>query len=531
MPKLQSLLSFKGHPQNIRKRLLRDIIIVVVITFTCLVALSIYQVRTVREKVSKTIISDAATLVKKRFIRFVDPIENYLAVISEWGKNGTIIQRNDQELTKLLIPLLSPHAHMTGLLIANSNGAEFFLQKYDGGLRSRRLYPGDGERIATWHSWHLNGKPFNTWQEKTDYQSANRPWYKEALNNKPGKISWTEPYTFFTTQEIGVTAATYWQKKDNPDSKHIIAIDLLENDLLEFLNTLQAGKDGHIIVIEKDGSIITYNQVEPGKVDKRPAPLQAALKIWHSHKKKEVSALKFTNSGQIWWAGFSKLGQGDPSSWVGIIIPQSKIMDNVVQKWWQTGMLGLGVLFLAIFLAFRLVKKYSYQLKELPTQHINGHNFANELIALIDAGESTTLEFKSTLRTNLKTGKKGKEIEIAWLKTITAFMNSDGGILLVGVEDNGNILGIQMDNFENEDKLRLYCKSLINNHIGPEFTRFINLKLKPVKEKQVVIIECERVRKPVFLSIGKNEEFFVRSGPSSMKITMSQMVKYLEERR
>ena len=110
-------------------------------------------------------------------------------------------------------------------------------------------------------------------------------------------------------------------------------------------------------------------------------------------------------------------------------------------------------------------------------------------------------------------------------------MNSDGGILLVGVEDDGNILGIQKDNFENEDKLRLHCKSLINNNIGPEFTRFINLKLKPVKEKQIVVIECERVRKPVFLSIGQNEEFFVRSGPSSMKITMSQMVKYLEERR
>jgi len=531
MPKLQSLLSFKDHPQNIRKRLLRDIIIVVVITFTCLLALSIYQARTVREKVSKTIISDASALVKKRFIRFVDPIENYLAVISEWAKNGTIIQRNDQELTKLLIPLLSPYTHITGLLIAHNNGGEFFLQRYDGGWRSRRLYPGDGRRIAIWHSWNRNGQPFNTWQKKTDYQSANRPWYKEALNNKPGKISWTEPYTFFTTQEIGVTAATHWQEEDDPDSRHIIAIDLLENDLLEFLNNLLAGKDGHIIVIEKDGSIITYNQMKPGKVDQRPAPLQAALKIWQSHKGKEVSALKFISSGQVWWAGFSKLGQGEPSSWVGIIIPQSKITENVVQKWRQTGMIGLGVLILAIFLAFRLVKKYSYQLKDLPTQHIGSNNFTNELMALINAGESTTLEFKSTLRTNLKTGKKGMEIEIAWLKTITAFMNSDGGILLVGVEDDGNILGIQVDHFENEDKLRLYCKSLINNHIGPEFIRFITLKIKLVKEKQIVVVECERVRKPVFLSIGKNEEFFVRSGPSSMKITMSQMVKYLEERR
>jgi hypothetical protein len=530
MAKLQSLF-FKGHPQNIRKRLLRDIIFLVAITFCCLVALSIYQARTVRKKVSKIIISDAATLVKKRVSRFLDPVENYLTVISEWKKNGAINQLNDQELTKLFIPLLSAHAQIAGLLIANSNGAEFFLQQYDGGWRSRRLCPGDGERISTWRSWHPDAQPCDVWQEKTDYQSANRPWYKEALTKEPGKIGWTEPYTFFTAQEIGVTAAIHWQEEDDRDSRHVIAIDLLENDLLEFLNTLQAAEDGHIIVIGKDGSVIAYNKFEPGKVDQRPAPLEAALKIWQSHKEKEVSALEFTTNDQVWWAGFSKLGQGDPSSWIGIIIPQSKIMDNVVQKWRQTGILGIAVLIFAIFLAFRLVKKYSYQLKDLPTQHIDSHNFTNELMALIDAGESTTLEFKSTLRTNLKTGKKGKEIEIAWLKTITAFMNSDGGILLVGIEDDGNILGIQADNFENEDKLRLYCKSLINNHIGPEFARFINLKLKLVKEKQIVVIECERVRKPVFLSIGKNEDFFIRSGPSSMKITMSQMVKYLEERR
>ncbi|MCK5070670.1 MAG: ATP-binding protein, partial [Desulfocapsa sp.] len=177
-----------------------------------------------------------------------------------------------------------------------------------------------------------------------------------------------------------------------------------------------------------------------------------------------------------------------------------------------------------------LVKKYSHQLKDLPQQHVNTHSYVSEIAALISAGESTTLEFKSTMRTNLKTGKPGKEIEIAWLKTVAGFMNSDGGILLIGVDDSGAMLGTDADKFANEDKCRLHFKNMLNTHIGAEFTRFIHLKVVDIDEKTILIIECERVRRPVFLSMGKQEDFFIRSGPSSMKLTMSQMVKYLGER-
>ena len=68
------------------------------------------------------------------------------------------------------------------------------------------------------------------------------------------------------------------------------------------------------------------------------------------------------------------------------------------------------------------------------------------------------------------------------------------------------------------------------HYIGPEFSRFIHLKIRELQEKIILIIECERVRKPVFLTMGKNEDFYVRSGPSSLKLSMSQMVKYLEQR-
>lgn len=109
-------------------------------------------------------------------------------------------------------------------------------------------------------------------------------------------------------------------------------------------------------------------------------------------------------------------------------------------------------------------------------------------------------------------------------------MNSDGGILLIGVDDAGTIIGTEADNFANEDKFRLHFKNMLNSHIGAEFTRFIHLKVITIQENTILIVECERVRRPVFLSTGKQEDFFIRSGPSSMKLSMSQMIKYLGER-
>ena len=63
---------------------------------------------------------------------------------------------------------------------------------------------------------------------------------------------------------------------------------------------------------------------------------------------------------------------------------------------------------------------------------------------LILKGENERVEFKSTLRWNLRAEKKDKAITHASLKTIAAFLNTDGGILLIGVADEGTLLGLSL---------------------------------------------------------------------------------------
>jgi hypothetical protein len=67
---------------------------------------------------------------------------------------------------------------------------------------------------------------------------------------------------------------------------------------------------------------------------------------------------------------------------------------------------------------------------------------------LIAGGETRAVEFKSTLRMNLHTGQVDDKIQVSALKTIAGFLNAKGGTLLIGVADNGEVLGLDADGFQ-----------------------------------------------------------------------------------
>lgn len=155
---------------------------------------------------------------------------------------------------------------------------------------------------------------------------------------------------------------------------------------------------------------------------------------------------------------------------------------------------------------------------------------AEALLELMAGGEHDRLEFKSTLRTNLHTGKADKRMENACLKTLAAYLNADGGILLVGVDDEGRPLGLKPDNFPNDDKLLLHMTGLIRNHLGGETVQFIRTSIHRIDHLQVLAVQCLRSAHPVFFRRDKEEMFFVRAGPSTQQLTPSEVVAYIRQR-
>ena len=154
-----------------------------------------------------------------------------------------------------------------------------------------------------------------------------------------------------------------------------------------------------------------------------------------------------------------------------------------------------------------------------------------QLEGLMGAGETDRVEFKSTLRQNLHTGKPDKKIENACLKTIAAFLNSAGGLLLVGVDDDGQALGLGSDGFANEDKLLLHLANLIRSFLGGEFSPYLQFGLRRVGDSEVLVIECLPSPDPVYFRRDQDEIFFVRSGPSTQHLSPSEVVAYVNGRQ
>lgn len=153
-----------------------------------------------------------------------------------------------------------------------------------------------------------------------------------------------------------------------------------------------------------------------------------------------------------------------------------------------------------------------------------------EINKAIRNGESYKTEYKSTLRTNLATGEKDPRMEKAVLKTIVAFLNSDGGTLLIGVSDDGGISGIDEKSFDNRDRMNLHMTNLISSQIGNEFLPFISFRVVDVEGKGVMRVVCKKSNSPVFLKEGKTEIFYVRSGPSSVNLEGMDLLNYVSNR-
>lgn len=156
---------------------------------------------------------------------------------------------------------------------------------------------------------------------------------------------------------------------------------------------------------------------------------------------------------------------------------------------------------------------------------------AKAIDRLIAEGEGKQVEFKSTLRTDLRKGKKDRNIENAVLKTLAAFLNTDGGTLLIGVGDDGSVLGVAADGFNSEDKMLLHLKNLVNRSLGAEQRRTIDAGFEDSAGKRVLRVDCDATSRPVYCRFtGETEKFFIRAGPTTEELGPEALVSYVLER-
>jgi len=158
---------------------------------------------------------------------------------------------------------------------------------------------------------------------------------------------------------------------------------------------------------------------------------------------------------------------------------------------------------------------------------------------LIGLGETEAIEFKQTLRWDVRQQTVNKKLEDVVVKTVAALGNHAGGTLLIGVCDDGTVPGIGDDlaTFaQSRDKMELHLTNLLNAHFPTGFRATkVRVTFPSIGAATICRLDVERSRQPLFVTIPdgqghRSERFFVRSGNASLEILPSQVPAFVRER-
>ena len=156
------------------------------------------------------------------------------------------------------------------------------------------------------------------------------------------------------------------------------------------------------------------------------------------------------------------------------------------------------------------------------------------ILEIIEKGESDRVEFKSSLRWDYKEKRANKELVYEVVGSISGFMNTEGGILLIGVSDLKEVLGIEMDystlgkGKKNRDGFELQLTEVINNYIGREYRGFIKVAFDELYNKEICYIEITKSPKPVFIKKDGESEFVIRAGNRTQTLDVKEATEYIK---
>lgn len=132
----------------------------------------------------------------------------------------------------------------------------------------------------------------------------------------------------------------------------------------------------------------------------------------------------------------------------------------------------------------------------------------------MELSESSTLEFKQQVVDDIR-------------KTVIAFANTNGGSILVGVTDDGSVIGV-----DNSDHEMLRITNMIRDSIKPDITMFVSCQREEMNAKAILRIDIQKGTECPYYLANKGirpEGVFVRQGASSVPATENAIRRMIKE--
>ena len=168
-------------------------------------------------------------------------------------------------------------------------------------------------------------------------------------------------------------------------------------------------------------------------------------------------------------------------------------------------------------------RKFSSKLSSLTDE--------DKILDIISEGENKKVEFKETFGYNKHINNKIDDNLIkSSIKNIVAFLNSEGGKLLIGVNDNGEITGLdeEIKKHKSNDNFKLFFGDILSDRIGPLRNTHVNFKIHKLNSKEILIVDCQKSENnPCFYNA---KEFYIRHNPKAQLLEGNELFSYTKLR-
>lgn len=248
---------------------------------------------------------------------------------------------------------------------------------------------------------------------------------------------------------------------------------------------------------------------------------------------------QIANFALLEWPDNASIGANPPSAYAPAMFAAMPTEEQARQRFWHALPDGWTELGYPEFLASR--RKLLAQVVRRGFERIGNVDFETDgappgtLAGLIAAGENATVEFKSTARWSLADCRVHDGVELAIARTVAGFLNTNGGTLVIGIADNGSLVGLDDDyatlKKKDRDGFELFLTDLLANALGKNALTWIEVAFERFHEKDVARVVIKRSPSIVFLNPKgqKLDDVYVRFGNSTRKLTPAELLQYMKD--
>ena len=376
----------------------------------------------------------ASTVIRSE--NYLLPAHNTADIARRLLKDNVLDYSNLRMMENYFFEQLQTYKQFAGIFFGAPDGSFFYVNRDNiktvGGYRVKNIkFSETGVRQITLKWIDKFGNLIaNEIDDNDKYDPRQRPWYKQAVSEM--RLTWTEPYIFFTSRKPGITTASpVIDKKGN--IKGVVGVDIEIAQISKFLSNLDIGKTGKAFVMDKMGKMIAFPEIDKiyknnndtGKfsfnmINEIDDPISSAAYEFIKSRLIELSPSidlfnHFELDGKKYLSTFKQFTGANKPWIIGIWVPEDDYLGELNDGFAIIAITTIIITIFAIMLAFAFSRSFNNSIKWLSDSAKNMGNktfdISRKQNSIFYELDEAIFNFKNMHKKLTLTDDKNKELQ------------------------------------------------------------------------------------------------------------------------